>query len=459
VLNQTKEIAEDLSEFRAEDVGSLDSEKEVAHEAAETEMTVEEFLPTPATDLTAAAINVELDPLGLESMISNDVGSLMGASAGSALEGRGAAARKRLLKEAGGSPGSEAAVAKGLEWLAAHQNPDGSWGIDHRLCPQCRAVCADPGTLTKPAPFGATGLALLPFLGSGHTHIEGDYRETVDRGLRFLLRNMMVEGDRGSLVDPGGNYYSHGLCAIALCEALALTKDRGLAVPAQLLINETCFAQHPMGGGWRYRRHDPNGDTSALGWQLMALKSGHMAGLEVTSVAVQKASFFLDTVASAEGYKYRYLFRPDSDGPVNPADPTTFVYKKSTSAVGLLCRMYLGWNHEEPQLVEGIKWLSQQGPSVDDKYPDLYYDYYATQVMRHYGGEPWKKWNEDIRDKLIAKQATKGHEAGSWYYGTSHHVKAGGRLYCTSLATMILEVYYRHLPIYQQLNDDDAFPL
>ncbi len=38
-----------------------------------------------------------------------------------------------------------------------------------------------------------------------------------------------------------------------------------------------------------------------------------------------------------------------------------------------------------------------------------------------------------------------GHEAGSWFFeGTDLGSTAGGRLYCTAMATMILEVYYRH---------------
>jgi hypothetical protein len=41
----------------------------------------------------------------------------------------------------------------------------------------------------------------------------------------------------------------------------------------------------------------------------------------------------------------------------------------------------------------------------------------------------------------------------------THHIEAGGRLYCTSLATMILEVYYRHLPLYKDDATEDDFPL
>jgi hypothetical protein len=48
---------------------------------------------------------------------------------------------------------------------------------------------------------------------------------------------------------------------------------------------------------------------------------------------------------------------------------------------------------------------------------------------------------------LIASQATSGHEAGSWHFADPQ-TSPGGRLCDTTLAIMILEVYYRHLPLY-----------
>jgi hypothetical protein len=287
------------------------------------------------------------------------------------------------------------------------------------------------------ARIGATAMALLPFLGAGNTHMAGNYKGVVHKGLYYLVNN---QKSNGSLWENGGTMYSHGLAAIVLTEAYAMTGDTSLQRPAQGALNFITYAQDPVSRGWRYKPRDmTGGDTSVVGWQLMALKSGHMAKLGVNGSTVQGVKKFLNSVQANDGATYGYM----SPG-----------RKPTTTAVGLLCRMYLGWDHEHPALANGVKRLAKTGPSKTN----LYYDYYATQVMRHYGGADWEKWNKTMRDHLVKTQNRKGHAEGSWLLGKEHTDK-GGRLYCTSLATMILEVYYRHLPIYGKKASEDEFEL
>jgi hypothetical protein len=90
----------------------------------------------------------------------------------------------------------------------------------------------------------------------------------------------------------------------------------------------------------------------------------------------------------------------------------------------------------------------------------MYYNYYATQVMHHWGGNEWDRWNYRIREWLITQQSRKGHEAGSWFMSDSTSApkaRAGGRLYCTAMSAMILEVYYRHMPLYGSQVTKDEF--
>jgi hypothetical protein len=162
-----------------------------------------------------------------------------------------------------------------------------------------------------------------------------------------------------------------------------------------------------------------------------------MAGLEVPSRAFLLADKFLDSVETEKGAAYGYL-RP-GEGP-------------ATTSVGLLCRMYLGWNRQRRALMMGVTNLDKLGPSPTN----LYYDYYATQVLFHYGSSGWDGWNKKLREYLISTQSKEGHENGSWYFVDSHGDK-GGRLYNTAMAILTLEVYYRYLPLYSNRAVEDGF--
>jgi hypothetical protein len=342
---------------------------------------------------------------------------------GGGLEGRGHGLRAGLGQRGGTSPESEDAVTRGLGWLAAHQREDGSWRFDHREGP-CQGLCRDPGTAGSTT--AATGLALLAFLGAGEKPKAGKHGEAVSRGIYYLQNRLVLTPQGGDLQE--GTMYAQGIAAMALSEAYAMTGDQTLQPHAQQAIDFICHAQH-AGGGWRYAPGQP-GDTTVLGWQLMALKSAQMAQLQVPRETIYLAEKFLDSVQKNDGAYYGYM-KPDQA-------PTP-------TAVGLLMRMYLGWPREDDRLTRGTAYLEKMGPSRTD----MYFNFYATQVLHHYRGPGWPKWNQTLRDRLVATQARRGHEHGSWYFADKHG-QAGGRLYTTAMCVMILEVYYRYLPLYEQ---------
>lgn len=439
-LSVATAVEEELEEFEIEEFEPIDMETfettdpTPVEAVAATEVPQEVTEVSVANDVDAAPVQVDLVEFSERTAPKSDLMATIGAVSGSGLEGRGAAQRGQMIAKYGGTKGSEEAVARALQWLANHQLPNGAWSFDHRPG-QCQGRCSHHGSLDRGF-NGATAMALLPFLGAGQTHIEGKYKEVVRRGLYYLVS---VQKPDGSLHESGGNMYSHGLCAITLCEAYAMTQDRDLLAPAQASLNFIMYAQDPVGGGWRYQPKQA-GDTSVVGWQLMALKSGHMAYLQVDPNTVLGATKFLDSVQTDSGSKYGY---------------TSPGAGSATTAVGLLCRMYLGWRKDNAALERGVQYLSERGPSKSN----MYYNYYATQVVRHYEGDIWKKWNEEMRDWLVSTQSREGHMEGSWFIRGDHGAERGGRLYCTSMATMILEVYYRHLPIYRKESTTEDFPL
>lgn len=321
----------------------------------------------------------------------------------------------------GGNVASQAAVARGLLWLARVQSADGVWKLD--------GTFPDKGNSNDAA---GTALGLLPFLGAGKTHKatkDNMYDRVVDKGLQALIA--MQDKRTGAF---SRDMYAHGLATIAMSEAFALSQDYNLKKPAQLALNFIVKAQHE-GGGWRYSPGQA-GDTSVTGWQIMALKSGLMAGLDVPSVTLRKAQLFLESVAfpATEGSGY-----------TDPQPTPTM------TAVSLLCRQYIsGWGRQNLRLIKAVdNHIKPNSPRPDKK--DIYFYYYATQVMHNLGGDDWKAWNEKMRDQLIASQESdqsKPATWGSWSPAGDQWGRNGGRLMMTSLNLLTLEVYYRYLPLY-----------
>ncbi len=351
------------------------------------------------------------------------------ASAGRAYLGRDPAMRGQVAAQSGGSSETEAAVARGLRWLARHQNEDGSWSLRaFHKAGDCDGQCK--GAAREESLTAATAMALLPFLGAGQTHTEGRYTDEVLKGLSWLVEHQKPSGDlRGE--GNFGRMYAHGQSAIVLCEAYALTGDDQLRDPAQRALYFIVEAQHAA-GGWRYHPGEA-GDTSVVGWQLMALNSGRMAHLHVPDETLARAINFLDSVETDRvGGTYSYM----------PGRGRSHVM----TAEALLCRQYLGWPRDHEGMKVGVRFLVDEHLPRAEK-PDAYYWYYATQVLHHYGGKDWRTWNAKMRDVLLDTQIKKGHAVGSWAPEGGHGPRAG-RLYQTALAICTLEVYYRYMPLY-----------
>ncbi len=342
-----------------------------------------------------------------------------------ALVARDPRVRVEVIKQEGGTTLTEAAVARGLRWMAQQQQADGRWRLDGDM----RSDSA------------GTSLALLPYLGAGQTHLAGRYKDNVSKGLRWLVGQQKEDGDLRAGSGGNSGMYAQGQGAIVLCEAFLMTGDEELRIPAQKAIDFIVDGQYPD-GGWRYdpnkecRPHERRGDTSVVGWQLMALQSARAANLTVPDETFELASHYLDSVQHKDGSQYSY----------QPNQRATHVM----TAEALLCRIYMGWTKEHPALMEGAQYLAESHmPSTHQT--NMYYWYYATQTLHHIGGPLWDRWNLKMRDVLVNTQEKGGRYAGSWT-PRGGHARTGGRLYMTALATCTLEVYYRHLPIFRQID-------
>jgi hypothetical protein len=374
-----------------------------------------------------------IDPLARPPVIEPHLGGYLPASRlaapsiGMALTGREAGMKRGLLAKYGGTATTEAAVGRALEWLKRNQRRDGTWSLTGPFA----------GGAFNDSKVAATAMALLAFQGAGNTNEAGKYQEQVRSGWRELLKAQDKDGNFYHGGQDEERPYSQGLAMIAICEIYGMTKSSMFREPAQKAVDYAVKIQAPE-GGWRYQP-GVDTDTSVTGWYVMGLQSALMAGLDVPSPTLQRVSEYLDTVALDGGSLYKY--QPIRQG-----------FSPAMTAEGLLCRQYLGWKQSDPRLLRGAKFMVEHGIDWEDR--DVYYWYYATQVLHHLEGEYWDQWNRVMRETLPKNQVQFGKEEGSWDPNGDRWGAHGGRLYTTCLSTYMLEVYYRHLAIYSYRMED-----
>lgn len=358
--------------------------------------------------------------------------------------------RKTQALRAGASAASELAVERALGWLARHQDDDGRWdGGVARYDDGTVANGDDDFTVHCPvgdvcfgecaywdADSGLTALALLAYLGAGHTQREGRYADTVGRGLDFLLRLQKPNGDlRGSSRAVG--MYCHAMATLALCEAYALSAEPRLRKPVERAVAFMVKARAQDGLAWRYAPGADVGDTSILGWIVMGLKSARDTGVPIPDQESARAGalVWLDKVAAGD---HRGLARYQPGEPVTP----------TMTAEAWVCRQFLGQGGPGPASDEAAASLLDH--ESDRGSTNFYYWYYATLALFQHGGKPWTQWNALIRDRVVELQRTSGHQTGSWDPDGSLYGAKCGRIYCTTLAVLTLEVYYRYLRLHDE---------
>lgn len=334
-------------------------------------------------------------------------------------------AKSRALLQTGGDESTEAAVERALRFLAAEQRPDGAWDpATSGAGRETLTLGTDRKGAGRRATTGLTGLALLSMLGAGNTHQQGPLADNVRRGLTYLILNQKPDG---SLAGEAGIYeanYCHGLAALAMCEAAAMTGDRSAIDSAAAAVAYTLAMQHPTTGGWRYVRGDP-GDMSQVGWHAMVLDAGRLAGIPIHQDAFDLTGRFVRSVRSGKlGGLASY----------RPGDLPTH----TMTAEALATRLLLGESVPPAELKEAEDYLLRQLPGTGR---DNYYGWYYTSLALHQlQDDAWHTWNAAMKQHLLARQTP----SGSWPTD-SEWGGYGGRIYTTAMGALCLEVYYRHL--------------
>jgi hypothetical protein len=358
----------------------------------------------------------------------------------------------KRVRENRDARGTDAMVDRGLDFLRRAQRDDGRWSLG-----------GYPGAAGETAPklasdTAATGLALLSFLGAGHDHFEGPHRDTIRRGLEFLLATQKQDGDLFISADPLSNscawLYSHGIATMALCEAVGMTGDEIIRPAADRACRFVAASQHPDRGGWRYTPRS-DADLSVSGWMLVALRSGQLADVPVDPRTLDGVRSLLEisaippSAAAAKNPLARFHYnarKPDQ----RPSDMSI----ACMNALGTLMRLHTGWKKTDQQVIDNGRALAAMRPTygtAEQKIRDCYLWYYISQVLVHTGGAEWDSWYASLDETLAKHQVAAGEMAGSWDpLGPTpdRWGQYGGRIYVTTLHLLTLEVPYRHLPTY-----------
>lgn len=308
---------------------------------------------------------------------------------------------------------TEPAVLRALRWLKQEQRPDGSWGSP---------------------PVAMTGFALLCYLAHNEVPGEGEFGDTVRKAIQYLLSQQRADGRF-----PGN--YDIPIATYALCEAYGMTQVPVVKEAAEKALDVIIRSQHAS-GGWDYNcGPGERDDTSYMGWCAQALKAGHMAGLPnpgLQDALVRATRGFKKNAHPAGGFGYT---GPGQGG---------------LTAVGTLGMQLLG-AAREAECRRGIVWLEQVTFNWGDPWGarPVYYWYYTTQAKFHEGGKAWEQWNRSFALQLAGRQTVlTGARAGGFDVGywdaPSETEKSLGLVYNTCLCTLMLEVYYRYLPTYQE---------
>ena len=391
-------------------------------------------ITTTATNPSAfqmASVPVPVKAMPTDMSKASDVSKALTKGVGiglpSAMAGRaGGTARAEMMKKLGGKEKSERAVMAGLRWLKEHQNEDGSWSTEH-----------------KPS---MTGLATLCFLGHGETPESPEFGTTVKKGVDWLLERGKEFQGRMSLTKEGwgGNpgVYEHAIATYAMGEYYTMTKDERFVDLLKQAVGYIVQGQAPD-GGWNYNyTKDPNSDTSVSGWQIQALKAAHLTGVAIPGVdeSLDKAMLDLKRVQKEDG---SFGYHKKEEG------------RYSLTGVGVLCTYF--WKQDKDKVVkDGLAFMLEKSEKEHPvKYKsdkaDLYAWYYNTQACLMFGGSAWSKWNRMFQDEIADAQSSDGSwpplSAESDPGGLQRSPDGAGPYYRTTLCILMLEAFYRYMPI------------
>ena len=305
---------------------------------------------------------------------------------------------------------AEKAIERGLNFLIANQNKDGSWSGKY-----------------GGREIAGTSLGLMAFMVEGHFPGFGRYGESLDRAKKYLLKRSK-DSPTGAM---GVTMYEVGLFTIAMSELWGMTSDpkdnKEIQVALERVVNIILRSQSPL-GGWRYAaRPDAGQDTSVTAMVFVSLASAREAGVLVPVETIERLTGYLrDQVYSEQRGGFGYQGKG---------------YTIACTAGGTYAAQLAG--NRDTEWVQAALNTLENDPKVFSRKDNgvFYYShYYAMQAMVQAGEERYARWYPRIRDALITLQQPNG----SW------DEEGRESPHKTPMAIIILGTPNRYIPVYQR---------
>jgi hypothetical protein len=310
------------------------------------------------------------------------------------------------------------AIEKGLAWLAARQNADGSIGG------------GSGGYGNRSAAI--TAMAGLAFLADGSVPGRGRYSAQVEKCMEATLASTSESNGLIAVDGDGSPMYGHGFATLFLAEVYGMTGNEQVREKLRQAVRLIVNTQNKQ-GGWRYQPVPNDADISVTICQVMALRAARNAGIHVPKQTIDKAIEYVRKSQCPDG-GFAYMIGMGG-GAMGSGFPR--------SAAGVASLFYSGV-YTGKEIENGMKYLMQpanrpSGGMASGGGHFFYGHYYAVQAFFIAGGKYWQDWFPNIRDFLVGQQ----QPAGCWTEGV-------GPEYATALALIILQVPNRYLPILER---------
>ena len=308
------------------------------------------------------------------------------------------------------------AIDRGLRYLAQSQGRDGGWrskGVNGSY------------------PTAMTALAGLALLSSGSTPTEGPYARNVSAAISFLLRHARQDGLIALLEEESNNMHGHGFAMLFLAECYGMEEDptRRAQIGEVLAraIKLTGQSQSAA-GGWLYTPDAGGDEGSVTVTQVQAFRAALNAGVAVPKRVIDQAMQYLEDSRNPDGgIRYQVSSKGASRPPI--------------TAAAIVC-WYNAGHHDDPEVQQALRFVEAQlRPSGDGAGGHFFYAHlYMAQAMYLSGDDKWQPYYHAIARRLLGLQGSDGAWDGD-YVGT---------VYGTAVATIILQMPYKHLPVMQR---------